>query len=292
MFSWWCLRDFTDVKYKKPVGWNTKGLLSYAGDKKDVYYLYRCFLRTNEPTVHIASQRYFLRTGAADNGIKAYSSAARLTLILNGETNATLENGQYTHKNGRQVNNVFFWKTPLRAGKNVAVVRDDAGHSDEAVLYFQGDGGLPELPGNPLAVDLRASNPGNRAYFMDMPARAQWPIYYDLDSNADNSFDTLPPAVEGAKWIALRRVTKPGQQTDLSFKLTRPATIFVMATRQNQPPAYLTGNGFKEVSPAHLVWRDNRLMLVPAQLFSRPGAAGETIHLPQPDRDQIVLLKE
>jgi hypothetical protein len=41
-----------------------------------------------------------------------------------------------------------------------------------------------------------------------------------------------------------------------------------------------------------LVWRDNDLMLVPAQLFSRKASAGETIHLAQPDRDQIVLFKE
>ena len=59
MLTCWTMRDFTDAKYKKPVGWNTKGLLTYAGDKKDVYYLYRCFLRPTEPTVHITSQRYF-----------------------------------------------------------------------------------------------------------------------------------------------------------------------------------------------------------------------------------------
>jgi hypothetical protein len=41
-----------------------------------------------------------------------------------------------------------------------------------------------------------------------------------------------------------------------------------------------------------MVWRDNRLMLVPAQLFSHQAAAGEVIHLAQPDRDEIVLVKE
>ena len=292
MFTWWTLRDFTDVKYKKPVGWNTKGLLTYAGDKKDVYYLYRCFLRPNEPTVHLTSQRYFLRTGAVDNGIKAYSSAAKLTLTLNGETISTLAYGSYTQTNGRRVDNVFFWKTPLHTGKNVATVSDGAGHSDSAVIYFYGANGLPELPATPLVTDLQTSGTNNRAYFMDMPVRAQWPVYYDLDGSADNSFATLPPEIEGAKWIALRRVTKAGQETDLSFKLARPATVFVMATTQDQAPSFLAESGFQEISKPGLVWRDNRLMLVPAQLFTRQVAAGETIHLLPFDRDAIVLLKE
>jgi beta-galactosidase len=295
VFTWWCLRDFTDVKYKRPIGWNSKGLLTYAGDKKDIYYLYRCFLRPDEPTVHITSQRYFIRTGAVDNGIKAYSSAAQLTLTLNDRKVSTLENGQYTQKqsNGHHIANVFYWPVPLHTGKNTVTVSDDAGHSDSAVIYFYGTNGLPELPvSNPLLIGLRTSNPDNQAYFMDMPVQAQWPIYYDLDSTADNSFDKLPDAIQGAKWIALRRLTKPGQETDLTFKLTRPATIFVMATKQKQAPSFLTDTGFKEVSTPDLTWRDNRLMLVPSQLFSRQAAAGDVIHFAQPDRDEIVLLKE
>jgi beta-galactosidase len=293
MLTWWTMRDFTDAKYKKPVGWNTKGLLTYAGDKKDVYYLYRCFLRSNEPTVHITSQRYFIRSGAVDNGIKAYSSAAQLTLMLNGEKISTLDNGQYTQSNGHRVDNVFFWKTPLHIGKNAVTISDGAGHSDSAVIYFYGTNGLPELPvANPLVTGLQTSNPDNHAYFMDMPVQAQWPIYYDLDSTADNSFDTLPPVIEGAKWIALRRVTKPGQETDLTFKLTRPATIFVMATKTANAPTFLADAGFKEIASPDLAWRDNSLQLVAAQLFSRQAAAGEVIHLAQPDRDEIVLVKE
>jgi beta-galactosidase len=293
MFAWWCMRDLTDVKYKRPIGWNTKGLLTYAGDKKDIYYLYRCFLRPGVPTVHITSQRYFIRTGAVDNGIKAYSSAAELTLTLNGEKISTLENGRYTHSNGRYVNNVFYWKTPLHTGKNIAVVSDDMGHSDSAVIYFYGTNGLPELlVMNPLITGLQTSNPANHAYFMDMPVQAQWPIYYDLDSTADNSFAALPAEIEGAKWISLRRVTKYGQETGLSFKLIRPATIFIMVTKQAKAPSFFTSGGFKEVVLPDLFWRDNNLNLVPAQLFSRQASAGEVIHLPQFDRDGIILLKE
>lgn len=293
MFAWWCMRDLTDVKYKRPVGWNTKGLLTYAGEKKDIYFLYRCFLRPEVPTVHIASQQYFLRQGAVDNGIKAYSSTAKLTLTLNGETVSTLENGQYSQSNGRHVNNVFYWKTPLHTGKNIAVVSDGSGHTDSAVIYFYGTNGLPELPvANPLVADLQTSNPANRAYFMDMPVRAQWPIYYDLDSTADNTLAELPDEVKGAKWIALRRVTKKGLPTDVSFKLTRPATVFVMTAKLAQAPAFLTGASFNEVTKPDLMWRNNNLTLEPAQLFSREASAGEVVRIPEPDRDEIVLVKE
>jgi len=54
----------------------------------------------------------------------------------------------------------------------------------------------------------------------------------------------------------------------------------------------LTNAGFKEASVPGLVWRDNRLMLVPAQLFSRQAQAGEVIQLAPADRDEIVLVKE
>jgi hypothetical protein len=213
--------------------------------------------------------------------------------MLNGETISTLTNGQYTQSNGHRVDNVFYWHVPLQTGKNVAVVSDDAGHSDSAVIYFYGRNGLSSLIlTDPLVTDLKTSNPTNRAWFMDMPVQAQWPVYYDLDSTADNSFATLPAAIEGAKWIAMRRVTKPGQETDLSFKLARPATVFVMATKTDALPAFLAVADFKEVPSPDLVWRDNNLMLVPAQLFSRQAAAGETIHLAPPDRDEIVLVKE
>ena len=99
MFCVWCLRDFSDAKYKAPVGINSKGLETYAGDKKDVYYLYRTFLRPDVPTVWITSKRYFLRHGAVNNGIKVYSNAPN-DADAQRETVSTLENGQYVIPNG------------------------------------------------------------------------------------------------------------------------------------------------------------------------------------------------
>ena len=337
MFCVWILREFSDGKYKAPVGINSKGLITYAGDKKDVYYLYRTFLRPNEPTVHIASKRYFLRQGAVNNGIKVYSNAANVTLTLNGQKVSTLANGQYTIPNGpwllhtdkkklkpgesappeptprtytpEKVDNVFFWPVPLRTGRNVVTATDDQGHGDTATIYFYGQGGAPELPpAAPPIRDLASSNPVNPAYYMDMPVHAQWPIYYDLDSTADNSWNDLPPELANASWIALRRVTKPdpeppvtrrskppaapgpNQATTVSFTTARPVKVYIMATKLEAPPAF-AGTSFREVPSAATLWRDNSLLLVPAQLYVHEAAAGEKIHVTLGDRDAVILLK-
>ncbi len=333
LFCWWCLRDFTDIKYKGPVGINSKGLTTYAGGKKDIYYLYRSFLRPDEPTVWITSKRYFLRRGAVENGIKVYSNARNVTLTLNGQRVSTVSNGQYIIPDGPwanhvakkkkpkkapktpdspdapeapvaaatpqatpkpwepiKVDNVFFWPVALRTGKNVVIATDDQGHSDTATIYFYGDRGFPALPTPQLPVgNLTSSNPANPAYYMDMPVDAQWPLYYDLDSTADNSWNTLPPEIEGAGWLALRRVTTPGQASDISFTATRPEKIYIMATKMDPPPAFAVGGQFKAVST--LLWRDNALNLVPAQLYERDAAAGEKISLSLGDRDAVVMIK-
>ena len=336
MFCVWCLREFSDAKYKGPVGLNSKGLITYAGDKKDVYYLYRCFLRPTEPTLHIISKRYFLRQGAVDNGIKVYSNAAKVTLTLNGQQVSTLANGQYVIPNGpwvahpekkkkvngveppaatprayepEKVDNVFYWPVPLRTGKNVVLATDDQGHRDTATIYYYGKDTPPETPPAALPIrDLASSNPDNPAHFMDMPVQAQWPIYYDLDSTADNSWNTLPPELENASWIALRRVTKPdpapapthrnptpaapgpNQATTVTFTTARPVKVYVMATKLDAPPTF-AGTAFREVPSAATAWRDNALQLVPAQLYVHEAAAGEKISLALGDRDAVILLK-
>jgi len=307
MFLWWTLRDFSDVKYKKPVGINSKGLTTYAGDKKDVYYLYRSFLRPAEPTVHITSQRYFLRRGAVDNGIKVYSNAKSLTLTLNGQLVSTLANGLYTQPDGPylahngkdatlpapRVPNVFYWPVPLHTGKNTVVATDSLGHRDEATIYFYGPNGLPELAAlNSPLKSLTSSNAANPAYLIDAPIHPQWPIYSDLDATADNSWNRLPAAIEGARWIALRRVTKTGQATTLSFTLAHSATVYVAETAapDGPGPAWLTEAKFAAIGEPFL-WRDNAIQLVPARLYTRKAAAGETISLKLGDQDAIVLVK-
>src|ERR1700722_17493355 len=91
-------------------------------------------------------------------------------------------------------------------------------------------------------------------------------VYVNGRHLGQHSFDNLPDAVRGASWIAQRRITKAGQESNLSSKVTQPATVYVMCTKTDSDPAFLSGAGFSEVKTDHLVWRDNALNLVPAQV--------------------------
>ena len=128
---------------------------------------------------------------------------------------------------------------------------------------FYGKDGLPELAGDPLPISgLKSSNVGNPAYYMDMPIHEQWPIYYDLDSNADNSWSTIPPEIEKRDLIALRRVTVQAvlanqarseadadQSTIFPFTATKAENIYIMATQTDAPPAFAASGQFKEAAP-------------------------------------------
>jgi beta-galactosidase len=303
MFTWWTLREFNDYKYKHEIapfghGINSKGLETYCGFKKDVYYLYRCFLRPDVPTVHITSKLYFLRCGKVDNGIKVYSNAKSLKLLLNGRIVSTLDNGDYQQNyppNTSGVNaidNVFYWPIPLHVGKNYVTATDGIGHSDSAVVYFYGADGLPEIPErHPLITGLTSSNPENQPYFIDDLVHAQWPIYDDLDSTADNSLDTIPTRLIGARWIALHRVTKPGEGTNVGFTPAQPLTVYVIDTKQAVPPSALQTSGFAPVKTPPFQWRGNDLILVDAELWSKSLAAGQKVSIRLGERDALILLQ-
>jgi hypothetical protein len=160
-----------------------------------------------------------------------------------------------------------------------------------AVVYYYGDKAQPEVPGASLPIsDLTSSNAKNPAYYMDMPIHAQWPIYTDFDSTADNSWNAIPSEIQNASWISLRRVTKPDQDTDVSFTTARRVNIYVVATKRDALPVLPAG--FKEVALPDFRWRDNQLQLVPAQLYVHEAIAREKIRLALGDRDAVVLLKE
>ena len=287
LYSLWNFRDFGTEKYKGVL--NTKGLLTYAGFKKDAWYLYRSFLRPREPLVHLASKTYFLRRGRADDGIKAYSNAPTLRLTLNGADQGTRARGEYRHTNGRPVANVFFWRAALRPGRNELRVGDGAGHEDTAVVHYAPPGApSPDEAG--LVRDLRSSNPRSPAWLIDEPVADQWPFYFEFDGTADNSFDVVPEAVRGARWISTRRLSKPEARTDVSLRLARPATVYVMASESPALFAGLQGAGLRDTGVRGR-WRDNALRLVPFRLYARDARADEQVTVPGATADYVVLVK-
>ena len=287
MYTVWNFRDFGTEKYKGRL--NTKGLLTGAGFKKDVWYLYRSLLRPDVPLVHLASKTHFLRRGAADDGIKAYSNAPALTLTVNGRDHGRRANGEHRHHNGRAVANTFFWKVPLDRGRNELRVRDAAGHEDAAVVYYAGKGAARPADEGPVR-GLASSNPDSEAWYIDQPVQEQWPFYHEFDGSADNTFDTLPAEVRGAGWISTRRLSKPEARTDLSFALALPATVFVVASEEAALERTLAGAGFRDTGTRG-VWRDNALLLVPYRLYSRPAREGERIAVTGVTADYVVLVK-
>jgi beta-galactosidase len=288
LYSVWILRDFATDKFKER---NTKGLLTYSNLRKDAYYLYRSFLRPEEPLIHITSPTFFLRNGRPTNGVKVYSNRPALALIVNGARLETRRNGEFRHDNGRRIDNVFYWPARLQPGRNEIIASDDSGHQDGAVVYYQGDGHTAPQPEDGAVVsELRSSNPGTPAYFINQPVRAQWPFYSEFDGSADNTFDAIPRLAEGAGWITTGRLSKPGRATELSFTVRSDAAVLVMVSADSRHVAALERAGFSDTG-WHGEWRDNDLRLVPARLLSRDAAAGARIVVPAGQADYVVMLK-
>jgi beta-galactosidase len=287
MYMVWILRDFGIDKYK---GWNTKGLLTAANSRKDAFYLYQSFLRPDHPVVHLTSKTYFVRRGRADNGVKAYSNARELRLTVNGADLGTRRNGAYKHANGRVIENVFYWPAPLRPGRNDVRVTDGAGHDDGTLVYFAPAAGAAAAEPQALVQDLRSSNPRSPAWYIDQPVQPQWPFYWEVDGTADNTFDALPREVEGARWIATRRLGKPDARTDLSLRLAQDADVLVMTTRGHPLPPGLLRAGFRDTGASGL-WRDNDLKRVPYALYQRAATSGERITIRGATADYVVLAR-
>ncbi len=315
MFLWWNYREFYNLKFK--LNRNTKGLHTLAGSPKDLAFLFKAFFNPTEPVVHLCGRHHFLRSFAADNGIKAYSNADQLQLTLNGVAQEKIENGSYRLPDARYrgrnvpgapVANVFFWKTPLRPGKNVIEVSDGQGHSDRMIVYQKSDDMSDPAA---LVQDLSSTNPANPAYFIDRPVEAQGAVYTDVDGSSDNTFDLLPKQIEGAGWIATRRLSDPDLKTDLAFRIdpsATGATVFVLFSTGTYPtvtlkqpdPAIekaadalrtsLAAAGFK-TSGTEAVWRDHMCERANAELWSRPFEPGDNVSLPGETLDYIVMVR-
>jgi beta-galactosidase len=315
MFLWWNFREFYNLKFKQNR--NTKGLLTLAGMPKDGYFLFKAFFNPTEPVVHLCGRHYFLRAFDRDNGIKAYSNADELQLTLNGVPQAKMKNGSYRlpdsmTKNQRipgiPVANVFFWKTPLTPGRNLIEVTDGHGCSDRMITYQEPADSQDNAA---LVQDLHSSNPANPARFIDRPVESQGAIYTDVDGSSDNTFDILPKEVEGAAWIATRRMSDPNLRTDLEFRINpscKGATVFLLFSTGDYPTVTLkkpdivirsaadalrkslSAAGFKS-SGSKAVWRDHSLNRAYAEFWRRSVKAGEKLHLPGQSLDYVVMVR-
>lgn len=316
MFLWWNFREFYNLKFKQNR--NTKGLLTLAGMPKDGYFLFKSFFNPTGPVVHLCGRHHFLRAFDRDNGIKAYSNASELWLTLNGVAQAKMKNGDYRLPDamfkdqqipGIQVANVFFWKTPLKPGRNVIEVTDSHGQSDRMIVYQEPAGTLEPTA---LVQELQSSNPANPVRFIDRPVEAQGPVYMDVDGSSDNTFDVLPKEIEGAAWIATRRLSDPNLKTDLSFRINpaaKGATVFVLFSTGDYPTVTLkqpdldiknaaaamrkslAAAGFKSTGTKP-VWRDHMLNRANAELWIRSIKPGEKVNIPGQLLDSVVLVRQ
>ena len=107
IFAWWAYRDFQ--LNGRLDGVCNNGLVTYDGAHlKDHAYLYQAFLLPNQPVVHIVGALYYVRRGAANNGIKAYSNAEHLDLSIDGVDMGAMSNGAFVQPvTGRTVDNTF-----------------------------------------------------------------------------------------------------------------------------------------------------------------------------------------
>jgi beta-galactosidase len=279
----WILRDFSIEKYKHR--WNTKGLVTYSRFRKDAFYLYQSFLRPDHPVLHVTSRTWFHRAVRDDNGVKVYSNAPRVRLLVNGEDHGWRDNGHYGHRNGRRIANTFMWDARLRPGRNEIEAVDDAGRRDTAVVYQAG--AAPPDPADPIR-ELRSSS--GPAVFIRQPARAQWPFYLEFDASADNTFDVLPPSLEGVQgWVATRRLSKPEARTAISFTVSdTPRRVLVAVAEGAAAP--FEAAGFTDTGERGR-WRTNDLDLQAFRVLGRDAAAGEQVRVPAATADYVVLVK-
>jgi beta-galactosidase len=323
MFLWWTFREFYNLKFKQNR--NTKGILTLAGMPKDSYFLFQAFLNPTAPVLHLCGGQHFFRTFAPDNGIKVYSNADTVQLTLNGVPREKIKNGSYRlpdsegkRKDGTMkpvpgipIANVFFWKTPLQPGRNVIEVSDNRGRKDRLVIYQKPYGASGSVDRTALVQELASSQADSPAYFIDRPVAAQGAFYTEVDGSSDNTFDVLPKEIEGASWIATRRLSDPKLRTNLSFRInpaSAGATVFVLFSTGKYPivtlkkpdpaisaaaaamRAELGAAGFK-VADTGAVWRDHWLNRAEAELWSRTVQPGEKVNIPGQTLDYVVLLR-
>ncbi|MBN1796640.1 MAG: glycoside hydrolase family 2 protein [Sedimentisphaerales bacterium] len=319
MFLWWNMREFYNKKFKGNR--NTKGIVTLNGMPKDYYYLFQSFLRPDYPVLHLCGRHHFYRRFEPDNGIKAYSNAAEVELFVNGVSQGKKKNGDYVQPDsvkkvdnkdvtvtGVKIDNVFFWKATLKPGRNLVEVRDNRGLSKPMIIYQKASEGKLPVPKDSLVVNLTSSNDNNPAIFIDRPVEAQGPFYSEVDGSSDNTFDVLPEPVKGSCWITTKRLSESQNKTDLSFKVTKLAMVYVMHSTGTSPAINLqkpkksiidvakafdeglTKAGFEDTGIKG-IWRGHDCWFADYALWSQKAKAGDVINVPGQTLDYVILIK-
>jgi len=287
-FSNWVFRDFSDNKYKHAL--NTKGLSTFSASKKDVYYLYESFLKPAVSLIRIVGPHYFLRNAnpLGQGDVKVYSNAAQITLAVNGVEVGTKANGGYAHPNGLMVNNVFYWNDVLRLGRNDVVALDGSGNMDSATIYYKGTG--QTMPNEKGAKVINVTSSNIPAFFINTPPLDQRPFYRDFDGSGDNTFDIVPSELAGVGWIATKRQSDPSKTSSISFDLTGDATVYILFTKQDSVPFWISDAGFCDTG-ASGQWRDNNMHLVDYQLYSKTYKGPSHVVLGSSPLDFTILVR-
>jgi hypothetical protein len=286
LYSHWVLFDMGDSKYK---GLNTKGILTAGGYPKDPYWLWKAKARPTAPLVRICGKHWYIRSDSRD--VKIYSNRPSITLAVNGTGKGTKADGAYVHPStGGVIEDVFYFDSVLVKGRNLVVATDGAGNADTAVVYFTGTApAAPADTSEPIS-GLASANAANPAYFVNLPVQAQWPVYYQCDGNADNTFDAIPAELAGARWIATRRQSLAATGLSFQVKDRGPLDVYVLFTRQSAVPAWITAAGFAATGVSG-TWRDNAMNPVPYDLYRKTFPAGAAVSLAGSAIDFVVLMK-
>jgi beta-galactosidase len=286
LYAHWLLFDISDSKYK---GLNTKGMLTAAGYPKDCFYLWKAKARPTVPLIRINGKHWYLRADSRD--VKVYSNRPTITLSVNGAVKGTKADGSYIHPStGGVINDVFFFDSVLVKGRNTVVALDGSGNADTAILYYTGIAPAAPADTSEQIANLTSGSAGNPAYFMNMPVQSQWPVYYQCDGNADNTFDTIPALLAGARWIATRRQSLDPAKLSFTIKNAAGAHVYVMLTRQTAAPAWIASAGF---APAGIAgkWRNNDMNLVDYEVYGKSFPAGASVEVGGTAIDFAVLVK-
>jgi len=214
LYSVWILRTSPPTSQGK----EHQGLLTYSNLRKGRLLLYRSFLRPEEPLIHITSPTFFPAQRPAPR------TASRSTRTVPG-ARAHRQRGALETRRQRRVpalqrpadRNVFYWPARLQPGRNDIIASDDSGHQDGAVVYYRATAHTAPNPRTGRVVsELRSSNPGTPAYFINQPvARSGRSTRSSMEVLTTRS--TRYAAAEGRRLDHDRSSDKPGRATELSF---------------------------------------------------------------------------